>query len=292
MAAVLSQRSSKPSSLVTLQPLGLRPPLFVVPGADGNALSYAEFTRSLGSDQPVHVLQPVGFEGHGKPLERIEAIAERFIAEIRKVQPRGPYRLAGFCVGGIVAFEMAQQLIASGEEPPLLALIETWHPRSVPVIRGAPAALRPLSFLVRGLSRHLGVMLRLPPREAFRYFRENGAIVKEMILRRDIYRGDRYRRYRDLVWEANYRAGSRYIPAAYAGRILLFLADNQKVEADADTRLVWCELAHGGCLVVRTNASSMAELLKKPYAKALADNLVERLRESSNAAADSSIYVY
>ncbi len=144
MAAVLSQRTSMPwSSLVTLQPEGLRPPLFVVPAADGNALAYADFARSLGSDQPVHVLQPVGFEGHRKPLERIEAIAEHFIAEIRKVQPRGPYRLAGFCVGGIVAFEMAQQLIASGEEAPLLALIETWHPRSVPVIQALPLCCVP-----------------------------------------------------------------------------------------------------------------------------------------------------
>jgi thioesterase domain-containing protein len=58
------------------------------------------------------------------------------------VQPRGPYRLAGFCVGGIVAFEMAQQLIASGEEPPMLALVETGIPVpfrcSGPSTRAAP----------------------------------------------------------------------------------------------------------------------------------------------------------
>ncbi|MBZ5622001.1 MAG: amino acid adenylation domain-containing protein [Acidobacteriia bacterium] len=291
MAAVLSQRSPKPwSSLVTLQPHGLRPPLFVVPAADGNVLAFADLARSLGPDQPVHVLQPVGFEGHRKPLERIEEIAEYFIGEIRKVQPRGPYRLAGFCVGGVVAFEMAQQLIASGEEPPLLALVETWHPRSVPVIRGAPVALRPWIFLVRGLGRHLGVMLSLPPREVFRYFRENSVIVKEMILRRDVYREDRYKRYRDLVWEANYRAGSRYIPAAYAGRILLFLAGNRKVEADSDTRLAWCELARDGCEVVRTTAGDLMDFLKKPHVKALADKLAEQLRESPGAAGASSIY--
>ena len=291
MAAFLSQRSSKPwSSLVTLQPLGLQPPLFVVPGAYGNALAYTEFARLLGTDQPVHVLQPVGLEGHGKPLERIEAIAEHFIGVIRKVQPRGPYRLAGFCVGGIVAFEMAQQLIASGEEPPLLALAETWHPSSIPVIRGAPGALRPLIFLVRGLGRHLGIMLNLSPGEAVRHLRENVAIVKEMIRRRDIYREGRYRHYIELLAEANYRAGSRYIPAAYAGRILLFLAGNMKIEADSDPRLVWCELARDGCLVVRTTASDRAELLKKPHVKALAESLAERLRESSSPVGVSSIY--
>ena len=96
-------------------------PLFVVPTAEANALQYADFARVLGTDQPVHMLQPVGFDGR-RPLDQIEAIAEYFVGEIRKLQPRGPYRLAGFCVGGIVAFEMAQQLITSGEEPPLLAL--------------------------------------------------------------------------------------------------------------------------------------------------------------------------
>ncbi len=78
-----------------------------------------------------------------------------------------------------------------------------------------------------------------------------------MILRRDVYRGDRYKRYRDLVVEATYRAGSRYVPAAYAGRILLFLAGNLQVEADSDTRLVWCDLAREGCVVVRTSAADV-----------------------------------
>jgi amino acid adenylation domain-containing protein len=290
MADVLSQRSpGPPSSVVTLQPHGLRPALFVVPGADGNALAYADFARFLGSEQPVHLLQPAGLDGDRKPLERVEAIAEHFIAEIRKVQPRGPYRLVGFCVGGIVAFEIAQQLIASGEEPPLLALVETWHPKSVPVVRGAPASLRPLIFLVRGLARHLRVMVSRRPREAFRHLRANCAIVKEMLLRRDIYRGDRYKRYRDLVWEASYRAGSRYIPAAYAGRVVLFLAGGLKVEADLDTRLFWLELARGGCEVVRTSAGGFGEFLKKPHAKDLADNLAARLRESRSVTADSSV---
>jgi amino acid adenylation domain-containing protein len=291
MAAFLSQRPSTPlSSLLTLQPLGLQPPLFVVPGAFGNALAYTELARCLGSDQPVHVLQPVGLEGDGKPLERIEAIAEHFIGEIRKVQPHGPYRLMGFCIGGIVAFEMAQQLIASGGEPPLLALVETWHPRSIPEIDGAPAELRPLIFLVRGLGRHLGIMLRLSPLKSFRHLRENISIVREMILRRDVYREDTRKRYLDLVVEANYRAGSRYIPAAYAGRILLFFAGNLKVEADSDTRLVWRELAREECLVVRTAAGDAAELLKKPHVKALADNLAEWLRESSSPVSASNVH--
>jgi thioesterase domain-containing protein len=185
---------------------------------------------------------------------------------------------------------MAQQLIVSGEEPPLLAMVETWHPRSIPALRGAPAGLRPLIFLGRGLGRHLGVMLRLPPGEAFRHLRENIAIVKEMILRRDVYREDKHKRYIDLVVEANYRAGSRYIPSAYAGRILLFFAGNLNIEADLDPRLVWRDLAREGCLVVRTAAGGAGEILTRPHVKALADNMAEWLRDSSRKASVSTVY--
>jgi amino acid adenylation domain-containing protein len=288
MATILSQRTPMArSSLVTLQPHGFRPPLFLVPGADGNALHYADFARVMGSDQPVHMLQPVGFEG-SRPLDQVEGIAKHFVSEIRKIQPRGPHRLAGFCVGGIVAFEMAQQLIASGEEPPLLALIETWHPQSVPLERSAPAMLRPWIFLAQGVGRHWGAMRRLPPREAFRYLQRSGAIVKEMILRRDVYRGDRYKRYRDLVVEVTYRAASHYVPVAYPGRILLFLAGNLQVEPGSDTRLLWCDLARAGAFVVRTRARDLGELLSKPHVRALAENLTQQLRELSTAPGASS----
>jgi amino acid adenylation domain-containing protein len=280
MAAALNLGPSTPwSSLVTLQPLGVQPPLFVIPRAYGNVIEFTELARCLGSDRPVHVLQPVVPEGRGKPLERIEEIAEYFIGEIRKVQPRGPYRLSGFCIGGIIAFEMAQQLIASGEEPPKLALVETWHPRSIGEVRGAPIGLRPLVFLTRGLASHLSVMRNLSLSEAFRHLRGNIAIVKQMILRRDVYREDRYKRYIDLLVEANYRAGSRYIPAAYPGHILLVYAGTLGIEADLDPRLVWRDLARDGCRVVQTAAGDGNALLTKPHVKALAGSLAEWLRE-------------
>jgi amino acid adenylation domain-containing protein len=285
MAAALCQHCVKPASpLVAIQDRGRLPPLFIIPGAGGNPLAYADLGRFLGSNQPVYVLQYPGLDGERKPLERIEAIAEYFIREIQKVQPRGPYRLAGFCVGGLVAFEMAQQLVASGEEAPLLALIETWHPSSIPSTHGAPAVLRPFLFLVRGMSRHFGAMLRLPPRRAVRYFREKSAIVKEMLLYRDIYRGDRQKRYRDLIFEANYRAGSRYVPTAFAGHTQLFLAGGRHVEPDKDTRLVWRDLSES-CDVVRNAAPDAMDLLGKPQVEIFANNLAKWMYESQMRAA-------
>ena len=275
----------------TLQPQGLKPPLFVIPAAHGNPLPYADFARFLGSDQPVHVLQPVGFEGHRKPSERIETIAEHFIGEIRKVQTHGPYRLAGFCVGGIVAFEIAQQLIASGEEPPLLALIETWHPRSVPLERAAPALLRPSNFLVRGLrqaSRRPAKpscprSVSLSPREQ-RHCQGNGcpswtSTGATIIGVTEI-----------SLWRSPTARHPVTLRVPILGGSCSFCAGNLQVEADWDTRLVWCHLARDGCLVVRTSASDFGELLQKPHVRALADNLAERLREWPNTPGASSVY--
>jgi thioesterase domain-containing protein len=291
MATILNHRVAKPhSSVVTLQPRGFGPPLFVVPAPHGNALPYADFAKLLGFEQPVHLLQYIGLEGDGKPLERVEAIAEYFIGEIRKTRPRGPYRLAGFCAGGIVAFEIAQQLIASGEEPPLLALIETWHPSSVPSIQGAPVPMRPWIFFGRGVARHLRAALQFPPREALRYVFQKSHIIREMILRRDVYRGD-HKRYRDLAVETTYRACSRYVPAAYAGRISLFLAGNLEIEANSDTRLCWRDFARDGCVVVRTNARALSdEILKRPHVEAVADQLAQQMRQTATSDVNSGIY--
>jgi hypothetical protein len=85
------------------------------------------------------------------------------------------------------------------------------------------------------------------------------------------------------VLEANYRAASRYIPVAFAGRILLFFTSNREIETATDTRLVWRELAGEGCVVVR---NTTGDLLKKPHVKALADHLAEWLREPQTRVAD------
>ncbi|HEY7387937.1 MAG TPA: amino acid adenylation domain-containing protein [Bryobacteraceae bacterium] len=290
MAAAIQEQSWKPGlSLVPVQPHGDRLPLFIIPLADGHAFAYLDLARSLGSGQPVYVLESAAFSGDGKPLELVEDIARHFLQEIRTVQPKGPYRLAGFCMGGIVAFEMARQLIDAGEEAPLLILIETWHPKSIPEVRGgAPHVLRPFLFFVRGAMRHLRALLSLPPRQAGRYFRAKSGILKEMLLYRDVYRGDRYKRNHDLVFEANYRAGSRYIPGPYAGRIVHIVAGNLKVDRAIDTRLVWCDLAAGGCEMVGTSAARMWDLLKQPEVKELAERLTERLTEFEARAAETS----
>jgi thioesterase domain-containing protein len=113
--------SKRRSSLVKIQDsLSRRPPFFCVPGNLGNVFVDFEYLyRHLGQDQPFYGFQ----DGLGNP-SKIETLAARYVEDIRRIQPDGPYFLGGICFGGPVVFEMAQQLVQQGQRVPFLALIE------------------------------------------------------------------------------------------------------------------------------------------------------------------------
>ena len=98
------------SSLVPIQPNGSKPPLFCLHAGAGTVLLYNSLSLHLGIEQPIYGLQAKGLNGTESPHTNIEDMATHYINEIRIVQPEGPYFLAGYCLGGILAFEIAQQL--------------------------------------------------------------------------------------------------------------------------------------------------------------------------------------
>jgi amino acid adenylation domain-containing protein len=115
---------NKLTSLVPLRSKGSRLPIFAAPGVFGNVLEYAELARKLGDDQPFYALESVGLDGRQLPIETIERMAEHYIREIRSVQSRGPYAIIGACFGATVAYEIARQLLATGNEVAYLGLID------------------------------------------------------------------------------------------------------------------------------------------------------------------------
>jgi len=124
--------SNQCSSLVEIQSgCGGRPPLFCIHGQSGNLLMYRNLAKHLGPDQPVYGLQPAELNSDLHPLGSIEEMAAAYVIEIQTVQPHGPYFLAGFCMGGTIALEIAQQLRKQGETIDLLALLETYNWRQV-----------------------------------------------------------------------------------------------------------------------------------------------------------------
>ncbi|MEO5782430.1 MAG: amino acid adenylation domain-containing protein [Ginsengibacter sp.] len=114
------KNSNSYSSLVAIQPCGSKNPLFCMHAGAGTVLLYQSLSQHLGMDQPVYGLQAKGLNGNEPPQTCVEDMATHSIKHIRNVQQQGPYFLAGYCFGGILAFEIAQQLIRQGQTVALL----------------------------------------------------------------------------------------------------------------------------------------------------------------------------
>jgi thioesterase domain-containing protein/aryl carrier-like protein len=120
--------SSILTSLVPIQPAGTKLPFFCVHPVSGSVLCYADLVRHLDSDQPFYGLQHPGIDTESAIPSGIEEMATRYIEAMRSQQPAGPYLLGGWSMGGIVAYEMAQQLFADRQDVRLLALFDTAMP--------------------------------------------------------------------------------------------------------------------------------------------------------------------
>ena len=158
IAAVNEPDRSQPSPvLVNIQPHGSWPPFFCVHAVGGQVTSYGELSQELGDEQPFYGLQSPPANYFPESDISIEQMATLYNQEIRSVQPVGPYLLSGWSMGGLVAWEMAQQLIKEGETISLLALIDTAPP---PKYREAEDRADEISMLARfalDMSRRVGM---------------------------------------------------------------------------------------------------------------------------------------
>jgi aspartate racemase len=128
LTEVLQQEGYQPSwsSLIAIQPGGSKPPFYCVHEFDGNAFYYNDLASFLGPDQPFYGLQAQGLDGKTSPHRSIEEMAVYYIKEVQQFQPHGPYFLGGSSLGGLVAYEMARQLLEQGEQIGLVVLFDTW----------------------------------------------------------------------------------------------------------------------------------------------------------------------
>ena len=132
-AALLSQDQpvSQWSSLVPIQTSGAQTPLFFH-GGSADALTWARFSHLLGTDRPFYALQRPDLDGSEVTHTTVEELATDCVKEMRMVQPKGPYLVGGHCLGGAVAFEIAQQLQAAGEDVASVVLIDSYRPGELP----------------------------------------------------------------------------------------------------------------------------------------------------------------
>jgi thioesterase domain-containing protein/acyl carrier protein len=130
LASLLVQGSGVTAPLL-LRAGGDRVPLFLVHDGDGEVLLYRNLALRLSAEHAVYGLQPRA--AHGQPLAatRIPEMAAYHIERIRAIEPQGPYLLGGMCAGGVIAYEMARQLQASGQQVALVALLDAAEPSAV-----------------------------------------------------------------------------------------------------------------------------------------------------------------
>ncbi len=121
---------------------GPKTPFFLVAGMFGNVLNLRHLAHLLGHDRPVYGLQARGLFGEDSPHRSIPEAARDYLAEIRQIQPEGPYLLGGFSGGGITAYEIAQQLKAEGEQVGALILLDTPLPQRRPLSRADRMAIQ------------------------------------------------------------------------------------------------------------------------------------------------------
>lgn len=138
------------SPAVPIQPEGSRPPLFFVHPAAGVVFPYVELARRLGPDQPFYGLQALGLDGVTEPDQTIEEMARHYVEAIRAVAP-GPYYIGGFSFGCLVAFEMAQQLVAAGDEVAFLGMVD----EPAPVFGHRPSPLIMAELLATGIAKSI-----------------------------------------------------------------------------------------------------------------------------------------
>jgi thioesterase domain-containing protein/aryl carrier-like protein len=260
------------SPLVAIQPGDPgRTPFFCVHGAGGNVLNFRDLARALGQDQPFYGLQATGIDGMARPAETIEEMAAEYVGAIRRLQPEGPYLLGGYSGGGVVAFEMARTLTASGQKVSVLALLDTFHPQMP--IRAVTVRSRLERFLEEGPAY---IREGLERRRTAAHVQEQRRRIAEARVRGEAIPLE----LRDLHLTRSFeRAVKRYLPTEWAGRAILFRAERVAyIYRDGGPCYGWDRHVLGGVDVVPVagdhstlllggNATVVARVLREAIAR-------------------------
>jgi thioesterase domain-containing protein/acyl carrier protein len=297
-AALADEQAHAPSSsLVTIQASGRHHPLFCVHALGGAVLGYAVLASHLGPDFPVYGLQGRGFDGTQEPDANMVEMAAHYVAEVRSAQPRGPYHLCGLSAGGVIAFEMAQQLRQQGEQVALLAMLDSQPLNSAGQTRTMWLQPRFYVELLRDL-RHYAVdyvtnrttkqrlnsirrlvsvmgrrILGVDGRAAARADAADATRIGPMLF--DEWMRERTAELPEHIAKcalAHAQALKHYVPGPYAGHITVFRAYSQRLFSAHRWDLGWAQLAAGGVEVHRVPGNHVT-LIREPHVRVLAEHL-------------------
>jgi amino acid adenylation domain-containing protein len=224
--------------VVAIQPLGARPPIYMVHPGHGTVVCYLNLAGHLGPEQPFYGLQALDVEKDLDPFISIEEMAARYVAALREARPAGPYLVGGWSFGGLVAFEMAQQLTRMGEQVPRLLMLDC----SVPAISEEMSQIDTglmRAFLLVTHAREAAELARKDPPPYTAHDIAGLAPDEQMgLLLDDLQRRDAMpleidrqtlQRYFD-VRVARIYAMCRYVPRPYRGKVTMFRTSQPNLE--------------------------------------------------------------
>ncbi|MEN6350336.1 MAG: amino acid adenylation domain-containing protein [Syntrophomonas sp.] len=236
-------------SLVPIHPEGRRSPVFLIHAVGGNLLYYQSLLSYLGPDQPVYGLQARGIDGLLSPHSSMKEMAGYYIAEIRTVQPSGPYFLGGASFGGTCAFEIAQQLAQQGEKVAFLALLDSIGPGASGyrawrtslkrrIFRATDDDATQQTFLPIYFLKRLYVYLSNRMRTLYcDFFRLTKRPIPLELRDWDLYR-------------KHNKAINSYVPQQYPGPVTLFRGPEGNDWPYNDPELGWKDLVKGGLRII------------------------------------------
>lgn len=267
------------SSLVLLQGGGKRRPFFCVHAAGGNVLEYHALAQLLGSDQPFYGFQAQGLDGNQAPHTSIKEMAAHYIREMREVQPEGPYLIGGRSSGGTVAFEMACQLAAQGEQIALLALLDAYPAGYFKLLPGSGSFAQRAVRYAKKIQTHGQNLQELAGLEKLFYLTGKlkfaPAKTKHKIYRRvfNLYQrvGRRLPTVLRNIEELNFAAVKDYVPQVYSGQATLFLASDDRTAA-FDVEEGWQGLVAGRLEKIHVSGNHL-DIVKEPHVRTLAEKL-------------------
>ena len=246
------------SSLVPIQPRGSQPPFFCIHGVGGNVVGFRELARHMNPDFPFYGLQSQGLDGQHPCHATVEAMASHYISEMRSVQPKGPYFVGGFSFGGLVAYEIAQQLSSQGESAALVMMFDTY-----------PGDLEPLG------SSLIKILLR-PSRQ--HWFHEVPKRIKKRFRR--TVRALGVPKLLIDVRNANRNAAAQYVLRPYGGKATLVRAAEKSLRSSADPHRAWEGLTN--TLETHEIASDHYDLLIEPRVQDLAALLKDCIQRAKS----------
>lgn len=252
--------------LVPMKPFGSKRPLFCVHAVLGSAFPYQQLAVHLDQNQPVYGIQSRGLDGSEEPIDDVEKMASAYVDAIRVVQPKGPYKLAGYSFGGAVALAMAQKLVRDGDRVAVLAMLGTGAPLSA-----ASPTMAQLASLMAG---YLSDLRKLAVNA---FLAENPWAAREGAMPRGV---ESLLSPMQRVAITNQIAALRYLPRPYAGDVDLFVTKDQQAMAPLDPTFGWSKICAGRIDTEVIDGSHLS-ILQEPQVGVLAKKLTEVLDRAS-----------